>query len=110
MRTEFSARVKLQAFTRSLGVIDKRPHCEVEWDGKRCGKLILGLPEFDHKIPDGLGGKPTLENCQCACGDCHRRKTHTVDRPIMTKADNQMKSAAGIKRKYRWPKRKFGRG
>jgi 5-methylcytosine-specific restriction endonuclease McrA len=57
--------------------------------------------------PDGLGGEPTLENCQVACGACHKRKTHTEDRPIMAKADRQKKSGAGIKRKYHWPKRSF---
>lgn len=113
-RQEFSARVKLQAYQRSLGVIDKKPHCEVLWRGQhgweRCGKLILGIPEYDHIQPDGLGGPPTLANCQVSCRACHQQKTHTVDRPIMQKADNQRNSAAGIKRKYRWPKRKFGRG
>ena len=108
MRTEFSVRIKTAAYNRSLGVIDRKPHCEVMWDGKRCGKLILGVPEYDHIVPDGLGGDNSLSNCQCACGDCHRRKTHEQDRPIMQKADNQRKAAAGIKRKYRWPKRKFG--
>jgi 5-methylcytosine-specific restriction endonuclease McrA len=107
MRREFPARIKLAAYQRSLGVIDGKPHCEVVWDGKRCGKLILGLPEYDHVKPDGLGGEPTLENCQVACGVCHKRKTHTEDRPIMAKADRQKKSGAGIKRKYHWPKRKL---
>ena len=101
MRREFPARVKLQAYNRSLGVIDGKPHCEVKWDGKRCGKLILGVPEYDHVKADGLGGEPTLENCQVACRDCHRRKTHTEDRPIMQKADNQRRAAAGIKRTSR---------
>ena len=92
----FSARTKLLAFERSLGVIDRKPHCEVKWDGKRCGKLILGVPEYDHVKPDGLGGAATLENCQVACRDCHSRKTHTEDRPIMAKADRQRKSQAGV--------------
>lgn len=105
MRQEFSARTKLQAFNRALGVIDKKPHCEVLWRGQhgweRCGKLILGIPQYDHIQPDGLGGPPTLENCQVACGECHRLKTHEIDNPIMTKADRQRNSAAGIKRKSR---------
>jgi 5-methylcytosine-specific restriction endonuclease McrA len=96
MRREFSAKVKLAAWTRCSG------NCE------GCGRKIVGLPEYDHDKPDGLGGEPTLENCKVLCGMCHRIKTHQYDNPRMTKADNQKKSAANIKRKYKWPKRKFG--
>ena len=100
MRREFGATVKWQAYQRCLK--DSKPHCE------DCGLRIIGVPEYDHKKPDGLGGEPTLDNCQVLCGKCHRIKTHEEDRPVMTKADNQRKSAAGAKRKHRWPKRKFG--
>jgi 5-methylcytosine-specific restriction protein A len=99
VRREFPAKVKLAAYERSLR--DGKPHCEA------CGLRIVGLPEYDHVKPDGLGGEPTLENCQCLCGKCHRIKTHEEDGPIMRKADNQRKSAANIKRKYPWPKRKM---
>jgi 5-methylcytosine-specific restriction endonuclease McrA len=97
---EFTSKVKLQAYERCLK--DGKPHCEM------CGLKILGIPEYDHIQPVGLSGTSTLDNCQCLCGKCHRRKTHEEDRPVMTKADNQKKSAAGIKRKWRWPKRQFG--
>ena len=100
MRREFSTRVKLAAWERCQR--DGKPHCE------DCGLRIVGVPEYDHSRPDGLGGEPTLENCRVLCGKCHRHKTHQVDRPMMTKADNVKKSNAGIKRKHRWPKRKFG--
>ncbi len=100
MRTEFGKKVKLEAYMRCL--INDKPHCEL------CDKLILGIPEFDHIKADGLGGEATLQNCMVLCGACHRRKTHEQDRPIMTKADAQFKAKAGIKRKYKWPKRKFG--
>jgi 5-methylcytosine-specific restriction protein A len=69
----------------------------------------LGLPEYDHIIPDGLGGEPTVENCQALCGKCHRRKTHEDDRPVMTKADNQKKSAAGIRTPSRLPGSRSGK-
>jgi hypothetical protein len=95
-RSEFSVSVKKQAYARCL--IDGKPHCEVSWAGKVCGKLILGTPEYDHIKPDGLQGEPTFENCQVACGACHTVKTHQHDRPIMQKADNQKKAHAGIKR------------
>ena len=101
MRVEFSARVKLKAYVRSLK--KDKPHCE------RCGLVILGVPEYDHVKPDGLGGEATLENCAVLCGKCHRRKTHEEDRPVMAKADRQFKAKAGIKGpKRKWPSRKFG--
>jgi len=100
MRVEFAARVKLKAYVRSL--INDKPHCEL------CKLPILGVPEYDHRKADGLGGEATLENCAVLCGKCHRRKTHEEDRPIMAKADRQFKAKAGIKGpKRKWPKRKF---
>ena len=53
--------------------------------------------EFDHVTPDGLGGKPTLENCSVLCLPCHKAKTHEKDRPRMQKADNQRKADQGLK-------------
>ena len=100
MRTEFSKKVKLAAYMRCL--VNGKPHCEL------CDLPILGIPEFDHVKPDGLGGEATLQNCMVLCGKCHRRKTHEEDRPIMAKADRQFKAKAGIKRKWKWPSRKFG--
>ena len=99
MRREFPSKVKLAAYERCLR--DGKPHCE------RCSLRIVGLPEYDHVRADGLGGEPTLENCAVLCGKCHRIKTHGEDRPSMQKADNQRKSAAGVKRKWNWPKRKM---
>lgn len=99
MRREFPAKVKLAAYERCQK--DGKPHCE------ECGLRIVGVPEYDHIKPDGLGGEPTLENCAVLCGKCHRIKTHEHDRPVMQKADNQKKAAAGVKRKWKWPKRKM---
>lgn len=82
-------------------MIDGKPHCE------QCGGLIVGRGQYDHIKPDGLGGEPTLENLQVLCSPCHRIKTHDHDRPIMTKADNQRKSAAGIKTKRPFGNTKF---
>lgn len=96
MRREFSVKVKKAAYERSKGI------CEI------CGLKILGHAEFDHKIPLGLSGKSDMDNIACLCKKCHRIKTHEQDRPIMQKADRQRKSAAGIKKKYVWPKRRFG--
>jgi 5-methylcytosine-specific restriction endonuclease McrA len=100
MRSEFSAKVKMFAYQRCL--VNGKPHCEL------CDKLILGTPEYDHIKPCGLGGKATKENIMSVCGSCHRRKTHEEDRPIMAKADRSYWAQAGVKAKWKWPKRKFG--
>lgn len=97
--SEFSAKTKLQGWERCKR--DGKPHCEL------CGLPIVSRPDYDHKVPVGLGGDSSLQNLQVICWPCHRHKTHAEDRPIMAKADRQKKSAAGIKRKYPWPKRKM---
>lgn len=97
--SEFSAKTKLQGWERCHK--DGKPHCEM------CGLRIIGTPEYDHVQALGLSGTSDLSNLQVLCGKCHRIKTHEEDRPIMAKADRQKKAAAGIKRKYKWPKRKM---
>jgi 5-methylcytosine-specific restriction enzyme A len=105
MRQEFPGHVKLAAWEASR---DKRGRhrCAI------CKGIIVGRAEYDHIKPDALGGLPTLENCQVTCKKCHKRKTHTEDRPIITKADNQRKSFAGIERRYKRkiPSRPFNYG
>lgn len=105
MRQEFSAAIKLAAWEA----------CRDERGRHRCAickGIIVGRPEYDHVKPDALGGLPTLDNCQVTCKTCHKRKTHTEDRPVITKADNQRKSHAGIERKYKRkiPSRPFDKG
>ncbi len=95
MRREFPSKVKLQAWQRCQR--DGKPHCEM------CGLRIVGIPEYDHIKPDGLGGEPALDNCQVLCGKCHRSKTHEQDRPVMAKADRQMKAHAGVRKKQPFP-------
>lgn len=97
--SEFSAKTKLQGWERCKR--DGKPFCE------SCGLMIVARPEYDHRVPLGLGGDSSLENLQVICSQCHRIKTHEEDRPIMAKADRQKKAAAGVKRKYKWPRRKM---
>ncbi len=100
MRTsEFSVKTKLAGWERCKR--DGKPHCEL------CGLPINGRPEYDHKHALGLGGGSEIDNLQVICQPCHRHKTHEEDRPVMAKADRQKKAAAGIKRKWTWPKRKM---
>jgi 5-methylcytosine-specific restriction endonuclease McrA len=91
MRREFLSGVKLAAWDRCR---DEHGHHRCE----RCLGLIVGRAQYDHITPDGLGGEPTLDNCQVLCASCHRTKTHEEDRPVMTRADNQKKSHAGVRR------------
>jgi len=66
MRTEFTAKTKLQAFQRANGT------CE----SAGCGaKLTPGKFTYDHRIPDQLGGDNSLENCQVICSVCDKEKT-----------------------------------
>jgi len=75
MRREFSAKVRVAAFKRAGG------SCE------GCtAKLYTGKFAYDHRIPDQLGGEPTLENCQVLCSACHGEKTAGQDVPRIAKA------------------------
>ncbi|WP_157914209.1 HNH endonuclease [Methylorubrum populi] len=65
-RTEFSKKVRRDAFVRAAG------RCE----GDGCGcKLTTGKFDYDHRIPDWMGGEPILSNCQVLCDPCHKAKT-----------------------------------
>lgn len=86
MRREFPAKVKVAAFERAKG------NCEV------CGAhLTVGKFRYDHKLPDALGGEPTLENCVVQCLSCDKPKTADDVRRIR-KADRQRRNHIGIKK------------
>lgn len=93
-RTEFSKRVKAQAFARCCddsGI----PRCE------NCGIILTGGNiVYEHVTPDGLGGEPALENCKVFCRKiCAARKTAEQDNPRMAKADRQLKASYGIRKR-----------
>lgn len=88
MRREFSKQIKRDAFARSHGF------CEAG-----CGaKLFPGKFHYDHDIPDGLGGDPTLENCKVLCHECHGVKTRKRDVPAIAKAKRVRDLHIGIKK------------
>lgn len=87
MRREFAAKVKIAAWERSGG------HCE------ECLARIIARPEYDHILPDALGGEPTLENCKVLCSKCHRIKTSEEDVPRIAKTKRTKRKAIGA-----WPK------
>lgn len=97
MRREFPAKVKEAAFERSEGNCE---HCGLPFAGER--------PEYHHVLECGFGGEPTLDNCLAVHKRCHRRITSTQSVPLIAKADRVKRKAAGIKRKHKWPQRRFG--
>ncbi len=94
MRREFPTKIKAAAFARAAG------NCE-----KCTGRLYVGKFAYDHIIADGLGGKPTLENCAVLCFSCHGDKTFASDVPAIAKAKRREAKHIGAKPKRPWPKR-----
>jgi 5-methylcytosine-specific restriction endonuclease McrA len=94
-RKEFPLKVRKLAFARCC--INAEPHCETCGIklSKRTGTI------YEHIIPDGLGGDPTIENCKVHCRNCADIKTFTEDNPRMQKADRVLKKEYGLT-----PKRK----
>jgi hypothetical protein len=101
-RTEFPQAVRKAAFRRCCkGGI---PHCE------GCGNQLRGTPIYEHVVPDGLGGEPTIENCKVHCKTCADVKTFTEDNPRMQKADRVLKHTYGLeKSKRKIPSRGFAK-
>lgn len=91
-RREFPARVRIAAYERCKGL------CE------SCGALLqVGRFHYDHVVPDGLGGEPTLENCAVLCRPCHDEKTAGHDVPAITKAKRQEQVHLGARPPSRSP-------
>ena len=94
-RTEFSRKTKQEALQRS------GYRCEASGprygfnEGQRCNcDLSLGV-QFDHNVPDQLGGDNSLENCMAVCVQCHKFKTRNDVRQIR-KSDRQRDKARGV--------------
>lgn len=90
-RQEFSRKVMAAAFQRAGG------KCET------CGAhLRPGKFQYDHILPDVLGGEPALENCRVLCTPCHAGKT-ADDVRRTRKADRQRDRHIGAMKKSRRP-------
>lgn len=87
-RKEFTAKTKLLAFERCGGFCEK---CKGSFNGKK--------PEYDHILPDALGGDNSLVNCQVLCKVCHTAKTTKQDVPAISKTKRLSLSVKGIKQK-----------
>ena len=87
MRREFSAKVKLQAFDNCGGLC------------VRCtARLYPGKYRYNHRIPDAIGGEPTLDNCEVLCLNCDTPQTYAIDIPRIAKAKRIRKKHHGIKK------------
>jgi len=90
VRREFPAKVKVVAFQRAAGCCEK------------CGsRLFPGNIQYDHRLPDALGGEPTLENCAVLCRSCHSSKSAREDVPRIRKADRQRRGYIGANKTKR---------
>ena len=85
-RSEFPMQVRTAVLTRAAGFCEG---CHAP--------LQRGRYQFDHAVPDGLGGKPTLSNCVVLCSECHGEKTRKQDVPAIAKADRIGKKHRGEK-------------
>lgn len=89
-RREFPAKVKVAAFERAGG------RCE-----ECTARLVPGNVQYDHRLPDAIGGEPTLENCVALCRACHGAKTSGEDVPRIAKKNRQHAKHVGAKPKGR---------
>lgn len=83
-RDEFPQSVRKAALERSGGF------CECG-----CGMPFTDhpkeRPEYDHELPDFLGGTNDLENCKVIRRCCHLVKTRTYDNPKFSKVRREEK-------------------
>jgi 5-methylcytosine-specific restriction endonuclease McrA len=93
-RQEFSVKTKVAAFERCGG------RCQGIVDEKRCGeRLRAGRWHCDHVIPDAMGGSNELDNAECLCVPCHKKKTSDYDIPAIAKVKRIQRRVTGIKKK-----------
>lgn len=93
MRREFSSKTKAEAFIRASGC------CE---ECASSVKLRTGDIFYDHRIPDALGGAPTIDNCQVLCRRHHDAKTRSEDVPRIAKAKRVRNKHIGIRSKSKF--------
>lgn len=96
-RREFSRKIKNEALRRAGMKCEATGPAFGFKEGQRCNcSLSLGV-QFDHILPDQLGGEPTLENCQALCVQCHKFKSRD-DIKRIRKSDRQRDKGNGVVR------------
>lgn len=94
-RNEFSVETMRQAWARCKAP-DGEHRCE------HCTSILTaGRIDYDHVVPNALGGEPTLANCAVLCRTCHRLKTSNQDIPSISKAKVQNEKHFGMRKKGR---------
>lgn len=93
MRSEFAFSVRDFTWKRAMG------RCQ------DCGRgpLAKGQYQFDHIIPDWLGGSSSAWNCKLLCRRCHNKKTSRQDIPRIAKTKRQKRKHEGTWRASRKP-------
>ncbi len=102
MRHEFDKKVRRAAYERSGGICECHRLAAAGVPGfsaEGCGcALGPGNTFYEHIVPDGAGGEPTLENCAAITKTCWRTKTGGFDQPRVAKVKRQKDRRAGIGR------------
>lgn len=95
IRREFSERTKAQAWARCKG------RCECCSFDLKIGFALMKARSgsrppftFDHRIPDWMGGKNDLANCQVLCWLCDKAKT-AGDQKQIAKSKRIIKKNSG---------------
>lgn len=96
-RTEFPKPVLREALRRSGMLCEAVGPLYGLKPDQRCSRPLSKGVRFDHAIADGIGGKPTLENCAAVCPLCHAFKTAKHDIPRIAKTKRQSDKALGIR-------------
>jgi 5-methylcytosine-specific restriction endonuclease McrA len=96
-RTEFTRKTKQEALKRANFLCEAAGTRYGFEEGQRCNcSLSLGV-QYDHNIPDALGGDNSLENCMSVCVQCHKWKTKNDVKQI-AKSNRQRDKAIGVVR------------
>jgi 5-methylcytosine-specific restriction enzyme A len=89
-RNEFSKAVREAAWQRCGGFCEGCTNRIVNGNG----------PQYDHIIPDAVGGPATLDNCQVLCTrPCHATKTASKDVPAIARTRRLVEKRANIRTK-----------
>ena len=102
MRREFSTSTKAARYEHCK--VDGEPRCEY------CGGPFSpsNPPEYHHHKEAESGGNNSFENCRVIGKKCCHVRETGIFKTACAKADRVKRKAAGVKRKYKWPKRRFG--
>lgn len=93
MRREFPPKIRKMAWELAKGCC---AHCG-------CYIRTGNGPHYDHRVPDAVGGEPTIGNCQVLCRACHTLKTLIDDIPMIAKTLRILKRVAKAEAKNRRP-------